>query len=216
MCSFYTIKPSWNFKVFYCVQIWWLLWQTLNICSRSFRWNILQVSNYFPFLFLSMWFFFQHVILYIYMSIIYTYKFYKTCKLLGYFIESSKVGRNWNITHLEINNKCISYIRHLFLNELYFGFFQTFEDSESSKVWKKSKYNSFRNICLIFYIHYIFLIFVMTYIWHFYRSHKSLQIDAFRSQIAHQHYLIMSSMDHKRNAFLIAIQLLVVKKMEYM
>ena len=39
-------------------------------------------------------------------------------------------------------------MRHLFLSELYFGFFQTFEDSK-----KKPKYNSFRNECLIFYIY---------------------------------------------------------------
>ena len=50
----------------------------------------------------------------------------------------------------------ISKIRHLFLNELYFGFFQTFENIESLKVWKISEHNSFRNKCLIFYIYMIF------------------------------------------------------------
>ena len=50
----------------------------------------------------------------------------------------------------------ISKIRHLLLNELYFVFFQTFEDQNlrrSSNVWKKPKYNSLSNKCLIFDIY---------------------------------------------------------------
>ena len=154
MCSFYTIKPSWNFKVFYCVQIWWLLWQTLNICSRSFRWNILQVNNYFTFLFLSMWFFFQHVILYINVYYIYI-QILQNLQItwLFYWVFEGRKKLKYN----SFRNKCISYIRHLFLNELYFGFFQTFEDIRSSTVWKKSKYNSFRNVLFLKYM--IFLYF---------------------------------------------------------
>ena len=52
-------------------------------------------------------------------------------------------------------------IRHFFLSELYFSFFQ------SSKVWKKPKYNSLKNKCLIFDIHIY---------WHFCTWHKSLYI----------------------------------------
>ena len=45
-------------------------------------------------------------------------------------------------------------MRHLFINKLYFDFFQTFENS---KVWKKLNYNSF-----IFYV-----ICIYTYIYNF-------------------------------------------------
>ena len=57
----------------------------------------------------------------------------------------------------------ISKTRHLFLNKLYFGFFQTFEDSK-----KNPKYNSLRNKCLVFdiciYIYICLYIYMSIYI----------------------------------------------------
>ena len=47
----------------------------------------------------------------------------------------------------------ISKTRNLFLNELYFGFFQN-QDFEFFKVWKKLKYNPFRNKCVILGIYF--------------------------------------------------------------
>ena len=45
--------------------------------------------------------------------------------------------------------------------------------------------------------------------------HELIVADAFHSKKSYQHYLFMNSKHHKRDAFLVAIQLLVVKKMEY-
>ena len=56
--------------------------------------------------------------------------------------------------------KYMSKTKHLFLDELYFGFFQTFEDSnwvfEGLQDWKKPKYNLQGNKCPIFGL-YIYL-----------------------------------------------------------
>ena len=59
----------------------------------------------------------------------------------------------------------ISKMRHLFLNELYFGFFQTLKPLiGSSKVWRKPKYNSFRNKCLIIDIYIYIYIYILTFL----------------------------------------------------
>ena len=52
-------------------------------------------------------------------------------------------------TYIHSKHIHIPKIRHLFLNQLYFRFFQTFKDSKSLKVREKMNYNSFRNKCLI-------------------------------------------------------------------
>ena len=65
----------------------------------------------------------------------------------------------------------ISKTRHLFLNKLYFGFLEIFEDLEETEI---QKYNLLKNKCVVLYI-YIYIYIYIYYIYNIYIQKKYIK-----------------------------------------